>query len=227
MTYYPNSKFPRSFHYLRAPAFFLVVLILVVCFFVKGQSWQSPSDELPLESQLSDPVDELVTHETSQQALIYCDIKGAVNQQGVYALPLGSRLFDLIERAGGLRPDAAEDSLNLALLLEDQMLVKVLTQKEYQASQAEEPVDSAQMPLTNLPNATTSGSERKELQININTADQSQLETLPNIGPSKAQKIIAYRQEHGSFQTIEELQQVSGIGPKTFESLRDLITVGP
>ena len=65
------------------------------------------------------------------------------------------------------------------------------------------------------------------IRDSINTADQSQLETLPNIGPSKAQKIIAYRQEHGSFQTIEELQQVSGIGPKTFESLRDLITVGP
>lgn len=226
MTYYPNSKFPRSFHHLRVPAFFLVVLVLVVCFFVKGQSWQSPSDELPLESQLSDPVDELVTHETSQQALIYCDIKGAVNQQGVYALPLGSRLFDLIERAGGLRPDAAEDSLNLALLLEDQMLVKVLTQEEYQASQKEQ-VNSDQMPATNLPDVMTRSLEAKDQLVNINTSDQSQLETLPNIGPSKAQKIIAYRQEHGSFQTIEELQQVSGIGPKTFESLRNLITVGP
>ncbi|MCW6667493.1 ComEA family DNA-binding protein [Aerococcaceae bacterium NML190938] len=147
--------------------------------------------------------------------IIYVDIKGAVKQPNVYALPSGSRLFDLIELAGGFLPEAETSVVNQAQLLSDQMLIYIHTQDEW--------AESGQVIIMPTHNDTTN--EGTGL-VNLNTADVSELQTLPGIGASKAEAIVAYRTENGSFQSIEELQQVKGIGGKTYEQLAPLITVG-
>jgi competence protein ComEA len=138
-------------------------------------------------------------------------VGGAVAQPGVYELPHGSRIQDAIQAAGGARPQAALEGLNLAAPLEDGAQVYILSENE-----------------TQPPGTTTGGFPSRsggvEL-VNINTATQAELEKLPGIGPTRAASIIAYRQEHGPFASIEAIQEVEGIGEGVFEEIKDLITV--
>jgi competence protein ComEA len=138
------------------------------------------------------------------------DIAGEVVKPGVYQLPPDSLVLDAIEAAGGLLVDADINTLNMAAELSDGQKIIVKTK-------GQEPV---------LPD----GVERLvpiEVTgpININTATAEQLDTLPGIGPSKASDIITYRQKNGAFDRIEDIQNVSGIGPATFEAIRSLISV--
>jgi competence protein ComEA len=137
-------------------------------------------------------------------------VTGGVAEPGVYNLPYGSRVVDAIEAAGGLTEVAVTQSLNLAAILEDGQQVFV-----------------PQMVATseNGPPIIVRGDE-VILLVNINTASQSQLEELPEIGPVTAQRIIAYREANGPFLKIEDIQNVEGIGTVTYEQIKDLITVG-
>jgi competence protein ComEA len=120
---------------------------------------------------------------------------------------------DAIDMAGGLLSKADTRSLNLAEILEDGQRILVPTR----------------LPPTHTPdpNITQAPIVPPEIlyPININTATQAELESLPQIGPVTAQKIINYRQVNGPFESIEDIQDVPGIGPKTFEVIKDLITV--
>ena len=147
-------------------------------------------------------------------------VSGAVANPGVYALPVDSRVKDAIQAAGGFSENANDMAVNLAALLEDGAQISVAAKKP------------TSEPSTNA--GGNQGSEKTEGQplpsdlgslININTATQEELESLPGIGPVTAQKIIEYRETNGPFIGIEDIQKVSGIGPVTFEKLRDLITV--
>ncbi|RMF49735.1 MAG: ComEA family DNA-binding protein [Anaerolineae bacterium] len=152
---------------------------------------------------------------------VVVDVGGAVAHPGVYALPPGSRVQDALESAGGLLPEADAQTLNLAAPLEDGSRLWVPTRPPVVTSiPAEIATPSAQR-------AISIGASPETSLVNINTASQAELESLPGIGPSLAQRIIAYRQENGPFAAIEDIQKVSGIGPATFERLRDLITVAP
>ena len=141
-------------------------------------------------------------------------VSGAVSQPQVYSLPIGSRVNDAIAAAGGLSPGANPDAINLADILEDGQRVYV-------------PYIPTPMPTLapGAPRGATLPTPDSVHPININTAGQAELETLPGIGPVTAQKIIAYREEHGPFARIEDIEKVDGIGPKTFEDIQDLITV--
>jgi competence protein ComEA len=134
-------------------------------------------------------------------------VSGAVQQPDVYPLPLDSIVKDAIMAAGGATGDADLDRINLALPVAD-------GQHVYVPRLGEE--NSPVQPLSRQP---ASGGK-----VNINTADSAALDSLPGIGPALAQRIIDYRQEHGPFARLEDLMEVSGIGPGTFEKLRDLIT---
>ncbi|WP_185150136.1 helix-hairpin-helix domain-containing protein [Fundicoccus ignavus] len=206
------------------------VLVLLVAMFLWFQSTQSVSNQLlePLlitsdESESSllgvgvkESIEEPEVHEIE---IIYVDLKGAVAKPGVYALPLGSRLFDVIEMAGGLLPDAATQSLNQALLLNDQMLIYIFTHEEYAAEEEEN------MKLLSIVEEDSGLLSQQAQLVNINKANASELETLPGIGPKKASAILQFRQENGSFKGIEGLLEVSGIGQKTFDQLAPFITV--
>jgi len=135
-------------------------------------------------------------------------LTGQVKSPGVLTLSEGARVEDAIELAGGTLPDADLDRINLARKLKDEGMYHVPAVGEEISDNMDPDAASAM------------GSDAK---VNINEADQAQLETLNGIGPSKAQKIIQYREENGDFQSIEELMNVSGIGEKTFEGLREQI----
>lgn len=143
---------------------------------------------------------------------IYVQVEGAVRSPGVYRLKADSRVFTLIEKAGGFTKDAFSSDINQAELLTDGQKITVLTKKEAKkAAEAEAP--------------KTSSGTAESTKIDINTADESALTTIPGIGPSKARSIIAYREENGPFKKTEDITNVSGIGDATFQKIKDSITV--
>jgi competence protein ComEA len=146
-------------------------------------------------------------------APIVIAVSGAVVHPGLYTLPVGSRVSHAIQAAGGLTAGAQADQLNLAAILVDGEQVVVGSALE-----------------TALPGRVSSGARNTGMGdlVNINAASQAELESLPEIGAKIAQAIITYRTAHGLFTTIEEIQDVDGIGPSVFEQIRLLITVqGP
>jgi competence protein ComEA len=136
-------------------------------------------------------------------------VTGAINQPGVYELPQGSRVRDAIAAAGGFGLNADAQQLNLAAVLVDgqRILVPEIIPVSTETSRSGE--------INLLPN----------FPVDINSATQTELEALPEIGPKTAEKIIAYRNEHGRFTSIEEIQNVDGIGPATYEAIKELIIV--
>ena len=159
-------------------------------------------------------------------APIAVDVTGAVVRPGLYKFPEGSRVQDAIDAAGGLLADADATALNLAARLEDGQQLNV----PYKSGAA--PAAATEAPLFSFssPNGATSeptqGPSSDAELIDINTATLEQLDTLPGIGPTTAQKIIDYRAANGPFGTIEDIMNVSGIGPATFDDIKRLITVG-
>lgn len=137
---------------------------------------------------------------------IYVDISGCVNKPGVYRITSGTRLFQLIEEAGGLTEDADTEGINRAEEVYDGQKINIYSKEETVAT--DKP-----------PQENTDG------KININRADAKSLQEIPGIGPATAQKILEYREQTGRFATPEDIKNVSGIGEKTFESMREYITV--
>ncbi len=140
-------------------------------------------------------------------------VTGAVNNPGVYTLPISSRVNDAVQSAGGFASSADQDAINLADFIEDGSEIIVPSIDE-----------SANSPSTSGMAQKTKTSSQVDYPININTATLSILQDLPGIGLTKATAIITYRQEHGPFGKIEDLLNVSGIGPSLFAQLKDLIT---
>ncbi len=143
-------------------------------------------------------------------------VTGQVKNPGVIEVDEGSRLIDVIELAGGVLENADLNRINLAAKVKDEGM--------YYIPEIGEEIHGHNIYDTagNDPSGLSSESGQK---ININTADEATLDTLPGIGPSKARRIIEYRNQNGPFQSIEEIKNVSGIGDKTFEQLKDLIAV--
>ncbi len=145
---------------------------------------------------------------------IVVQISGAVPRPGVYALGQGSRVQDAISAAGGFLAEANKTGINLARALED-------------GEQLDVPYMEGGSPvIQDVSTAVATAASNAEL-ININIASQAELESLPGIGPTTAKKIIQYREQNGPFLTAEDIINVSGIGPGTYERIKDLITVGP
>jgi competence protein ComEA len=165
---------------------------------------------LLIRSPAGKPI-ELLPAPTKTPMLV--NVVGAVPRPGLYELPEGSRVHDAVDAAGGLLADADASSINLAAPLEDGELLAI-------------PFVGGGEALTRSSDTglATDVPANPDL-ININTATVEELDNLPGIGPTTAQKIIDYRTENGPFQQIEDLLNVSGIGPSTFEQLKDLITV--
>jgi len=148
---------------------------------------------------------------------------GEVVKPGVYSLPQESRVADAVNAAGGLLAEADPNSINLAAHLEDGQQVNIPLQN---ASLGGNTAPTSPAPFTVVATLTPTATTTASL-ININTATVEQLDALPSIGPVTAQSIVTYRQQHGPFQHIEDIMNVPGIGPITFEKIQKLITVGP
>jgi competence protein ComEA len=138
---------------------------------------------------------------TPTPGMLTVSISGAVATPGLYTLPDGSRVGAAIQAAGGFAPGAEAEQINLATLLED----------------------GQQIDVPGIIDTSHVSAGR----VNINTATASELDALPGIGPTTAQAIVDYRLKHGSFQFIQDIQNVPGIGPATYDRIKDYITVGP
>lgn len=153
------------------------------------------------------------------KAPLVVQISGAVHQPGLYELSPGSRLNDAIQAAGGLLAEADSSHINLAAPLVDGDLLIIPLQ-----SSSEEP--SSLGSDTTPPPITRSGNPVAPGLLDINLATAAEFESLPEIGPVIAQRIVEYRQANGPFTTLEAIQNVDGIGPVTFERIKPLITLG-
>jgi len=161
--------------------------------------------------------------------MVFIDIGGAVAEPGVIAMPAGSRIADAIEAAGGLMDEAETKEINQATKLADGDKIYIPTKDEVRQGNFPQGVGSGGGTIgaasaANASGMASAGSGAAGL-VNINTANQAALETLPGVGPAIAQRILDFRAQNGAFPTIEALMNVSGIGPKTFEKLRGKITV--
>ena len=145
---------------------------------------------------------------TTQEAVIFVDIKGAVKNPGVYQMKSGDRVKDALDAAGGLTDEADSQKVNLAQRVEDQMVIVVPKVGEE---------------ATEIPAGVTSKEAAKDGKVNINTATVEELKTLKGVGEKKAEAIIEYRKKNGSFKTKEDLMKVHGIGKKLFESFQERI----
>ena len=192
-----------------------------------------------LKDEVIDDVEEKIEEGTdfeneiiNDNEKIYVYITGEVNNPGIVVLPIGSRIVDAIDCAGGITQKADIMKVNLVYMLQDGMKVNIPSSIELKnnpnfeyitMSSGDEKNDS------NIKKATTvdtkSESAFKVSNVNINTATQTELETLPGIGPSLALKIINYRKENGKFKSIEELKSVNGIGENKYEEIKKYIYV--
>ena len=200
------------------------VLALFMSVFLCGCGASSESDALLLnlndevqnqtQEMDSEPEEEAHTvPESGEISQIYVYICGAVNNPDVYQADEGSRLFELIEMAGGFTPEADRASLNLARSVTDGEQIRVLTEEE-----------AAQGMTLVSENATMRTAADNGL-VNINTASLAELTSVSGIGESRAQAIIDYREKNGGFQSVEDIKKVDGIKDGLFSKIKDYITI--
>ena len=180
-----------------------------------------------LVSKKEDTKKEISSNETFK-----VDIKGEIINPGIYSLSSASRVIDVIEKAGGLTPNANTTVINLSKKIIDEMVIIIYSNEQVQnfakTKEVEQQVQQYCIQPDNnaLKNdACITESTNTSSKVSINNATLEQLQTLPGIGASKAQDIINYRTEHGQFQSIEDLKNISGIGDSIFAKIKDYITL--
>jgi competence protein ComEA len=187
----------------RQQQYVLIFLIIVMILAGGVILWHQQRTRQLVIADLS-PV--TLVEEVAEPEVILVHVAGAVVNRGVYDLPLGSRVIDAIEAAGGGTDAANIHALNLAALLRDEDYIYVPTMEE----------ETIMSGVNAVANNTG--------KINLNRASKEELETLPGIGPALASRIITYRETNGPFRRVDELKKVSGIGDVRFEELKDLVT---
>ena len=179
------------------PIIIIILLIVIKLIIISSNKVEIEDDEILDTSK----------EEYENDEYYYVDIKGCIKNPGVYKLIKGSRVKDVIELAGGLTSDSDTSNINLAKIIEDEMVININSVNDNSSS-------GSGMNSTNLSDL-----------ININTASLEQLMMLSGIGESKAKSIISYREENGNFKAIEDITKVSGIGQALYEKIKDYITV--
>ena len=190
--------------------------LLVGGFFLLKPDSQTPVKETNLQAEVAAVSKDSSTEkeekdESVEQDLITVDVKGAVKSPGIYDLPVGSRVNDAVQKAGGLTEQADSKSLNLAQKVSDEALVYVPTKGEEAASQQT--------------GSGVASSTSKEKKVNLNKASLEEIKQVKGLGGKRAQDIIDHRETNGKFKSVDELKKVSGIGAKTIEKLKDYVTV--
>ena len=200
--------------------------IIVICaslglvlggFFLLKPSIQTPAKESDLQTEVAaiskDSTDEKEDknqkEEVVEQDLITVDVKGAVKSPGIYDLPVGSRVNDAVQKAGGLTDNADSKSLNLAQKISDEALVYVPTKEE----------------VANQESYSNATGNKESKKVNLNKASLEELKQVKGLGAKRAQDIIDHRESNGNFKSVDELKKVSGIGAKTIEKLKEYVTV--
>lgn len=219
----------------------IIFIIVIILAFIIYTLITNTYEEIPMEEMISESLvlnEEDFTENNSNEydkqgsnleikdeenlEKIIVHIVGEVKKEGIVHLNKGSRIIDAIKEAGGETKEADLSKINLAYELQDGQKVYIPNKKE---KITEYITMSSGDNLVIEGNNTSKTNERKEIKVNINTANQDELDTLPGIGPSIAQKKIEYREENGNFTKIEDLQNVKGIGDAKYEEIKDNVTV--
>lgn len=199
-------------------------------------------NEMDVVTESSENSEDENNESEEEDKKIYVYVTGEVNNPGVVILNKGSRITDAINAAGGTTSKANTTKVNLVYILEDGMKVNIPSKEEannglnFEYITKDSGEGAGDSNISNRSSSSVESSDRAEEVgttkkersssiVNINTATQTELETLPGIGPSTALKIINYRKENGKFSNIEELKNVNGIGDSKFETLKKFITV--
>lgn len=195
-----------------------------------------------LSEDFSTEEDAVEALEQVEESTLFIHICGAVENPGVYELPVGSRIYEAIEEAGGFTQEAADDYLNLAYRLEDSWKIEIPERKSYDAEKGEAEKDGEEAaykaavvsgiaPDAGVRAGAVTGTEagtageRDGGLVDINTAAKEELLTLPGVGESRAQSIISYREKNGGFSRIEDIMRVEGIKEGMFAKMKDKICV--
>lgn len=184
----------------------IYIIMLFICMTVFGGCRAKPQIETQGAEILEDTKETEEKEQETLEKMIYVQVSGAVASPGVYELPEGSRVFEAIELAGGILENADAGQMNQAEVLSDGEMIYVRSQGE----------------------AETEGAlkvQQEDGKVNLNTATEEQLMTLPGIGQAKAKSIIAWREENGNFSKIEDLMEIEGIKEGVFSKIKDSIKV--
>ena len=212
----------------------IAVLTVIFCFFLwmtcgAGNSMEaetSYTDVTALSTSSSKQSSQSLSEASSQsktegsekvKSKVTVDVKGAVVNPGVYTLKAGARVTDVIQEAGGMTEDADAKSVNLAASLSDEEVIYVANKDE----------NVSVLDQTGTGQVSDKGGQAvsKDGKINLNTATSEQLQTISGIGAKRAEDVIAYRESHGGFQSVDDLKNVSGIGDKTLDKIRESLYV--
>lgn len=207
----PVARWARTaWEFSRSHLLALGIVVLTGCLWAGYNVLQARSSPAVAPAPTPAVVATPTPSATPIPAVVVVHVLGAVVSPGVVRLPEGSRVLDAIAAAGGLTPQAAPGELNLAAVLADGAQLVIGDQKQ---------------PGGELRSTSdgTAGGGTSPAKVSLNTATQAQLETLPGVGPVTAQKILAWREQHGRFTRVAELQEVDGIGPKTFAQLEPYV----
>ena len=202
-------------------AIILIILIVIAYYylFMKNQTEEIENQNLEIENTSKENNSTDGTQKENKEKIIV-HVSGAVNSEGIVELEAGSRIANAIEKAGGIKESADMSEINLAYLLEDGMKIYIPTKEETEANkknvstQNENYVTSSsggensKKYINNIQSGSSTSTSSSQ-KVNINTATQEELDTLPGIGPSIAGKIIEYREQNGKFSNIEDIKEVS------------------
>lgn len=208
------KQLPKKWLLLGSGVFMVILITLLVGIYLMVNKEPRVDTTMWEETSLTTTA-EVATDATKERAetMIYVDIKGAVKVPGIYQLKNQQRIWDALALAGGVSEEADTTQVNYAQKVKDQMIIYVPKKGELVPQSLETLQESAP------------AQQNQEEKINLNTATEAELQTISGIGAKKAQEIIRFRDEQGPFKTVEELKNVPGIGEKTVERLKDMLTV--
>lgn len=193
-----------------------IIIIGIIGYFIYGKN--NNKNDITEDEEILIKTEE---KEEDNKGKIVVHITGAVKKEGVVTLNENSRITDAVDAAGGLTDDADMSKINLAYILEDGVKIKIPSKNDVQENT--ESVNIVENVQQNVVNSENNNNTSK--LVNINKANQTELETLPGIGPSTALKIVSYREENGKFSSVDDLKNISGIGENKFENIKPLICV--
>ena len=185
-----------------------LLVLLVIALFSAGITYYRLNNQ---DIDIIDNEEELTDNTPNSMITVY--VSGEVNKPGLIQIDSNARVSDAITACGNFTPLADKNAINLAQKLSDGTHIQVPT------------IKNSATTTSSTNNSSNSPNDKSNDLVNINTATKEELDTLPGVGPATAEKILNYRQEHGNFQSIEDLKNVKGIGEAKFNKLQDKISI--
>lgn len=205
----------------------IICILIVIGIFLYKRTQDTDYSMLMLEPEEEAKENNIEQEQEKRENKIKVHVAGYVEEEGMVELAEGARIADALEAAGGATLEADLSRVNLAYVLQDgqKIYIPSILEVEEEEAEEEEYITEGSGGVILEEEGEEEKNNEAEGKVNINTATQTELETLNGIGPSTASKIIEYRKQNGNFQSIEEIQNVSGIGDSKYESIKDDICV--